>query len=348
MLTRWISYFALFLLIAAPIAAQKAPDLSLSKEKRARASELLKEYKTLTDYGKRFEVLEQLFELDRTVAKTMWGMIDREWRQEWPLYQKSFSEEAKAVAKIKDVPEKRKRIDELSTTVRSLRDRGNLTKEMVHAEGDPAIKELKELRGVTAGEILKSSETLTAAHVRIFALAREYNACIEELLLIDDQPIDEKEVLIGFENNAATQALPADKDAMRVLEQNEKLKDKVLPEEAEGIRDLNALRMLIGLRPVLIDPKLCEAGRGHSQDMKEKSFFAHDSPVSGKETPWKRASLAGTSANAENIYMGSPSPIEANKAWWYSPGHHKNMLAPGHKRGGMGHFEAHWTQMFGG
>ena len=348
MITRWISHFALFLVVAAPLAAQNAPDLSLSKEKRIRASELLKEYKTLTDYGKRFDVLEQLFELDRSVAKTMWAMIEREWRKEWPIYQKTFSDQAKAVAKIKDVPEKRKRIDELSATVCSLRDRANLTKEMIHAEGDPAIKELRELRGVTTEEVLKSSETLIAAHDRIFALAREYNACVEELLLTDDQPIDEKDVLIGFEANAATQALPADKDAMRVLELNEKLKDKVLPEEAEGIRDLNALRMLIGMRPVMIDPKLCEAGRGHSQDMKEKGFFAHDSPVSGKETPWKRASLAGTSANAENIFMGSSSPIQANQAWWYSPGHHKNMLAPGHKRGGMGHFEAHWTQMFGG
>jgi uncharacterized protein YkwD len=106
--------------------------------------------------------------------------------------------------------------------------------------------------------------------------------------------------------------------------------------------------MLIGLRPVRLDPKLCEAGRGHSKDMAEKNFFAHDSPVSGKETPWKRAQLAGTSANAENIFVGSKSPQAANKAWWYSPGHHVNMLNPGSQRGGMGHHEGRWTQMFGG
>lgn len=79
---------------------------------------------------------------------------------------------------------------------------------------------------------------------------------------------------------------------------------------------------------------MCDAGRGHSKDMKEKAFFAHESPVAGKETPWKRAALAGTKANAENIYMGSTRGVDAIQAWWYSPGHHANMMAD-HRKAGL-------------
>lgn len=320
----------------------------MSPEERAKASALLKEYKTLTDADKRFEVLGQLIEVDRSVTKVMWGMIEREWHHGWPRYQEIFSAQAKIVAAKKDTADKRQRIEKLAAEVRSLRNMGNLSKEMIKQKGDPAVAELKTLRGVTVKEVLESSEDMAQAHKRIYGLAREYNLCLDELFLSDFIPIDEKNVLDAFETNAAVRALPGDRETFAILEQNEKLADKVLPEEAEGIRDLNALRMLIGLRPVLIDPKLCEAGRDHSKDMKEKGFFAHNSPVAGKETPWKRAGNFGTSASAENIFAGSTSPQAANKAWWYSPGHHVNMLAPGHKRGGMGHFSGNWTQMFGG
>ncbi len=80
--------------------------------------------------------------------------------------------------------------------------------------------------------------------------------------------------------------------------------------------------------------------------MKEKGFFAHDSPVPGKATPWARAKLAGTSASAENIYSGGSDPKGANRGWFFSPGHHKNMFG-GHQRIGLGHYGGRWTQMFG-
>jgi uncharacterized protein YkwD len=105
--------------------------------------------------------------------------------------------------------------------------------------------------------------------------------------------------------------------------------------------------MLLGLAPVLIDPKLHLAARDHSKDMAEKKFFAHDSPVSGKKSPWDRAKRAGTSANAENIFMGNSSPEAANRSWFLSPGHHVNMFGNS-RRGGMGRHEGYWTQMFGG
>ena len=122
-----------------------------------------------------------------------------------------------------------------------------------------------------------------------------------------------------------------------------------LPEaERLGIEELNTMRLLVDLNALRLDPKLCEAGRGHSQDMKEHNFFAHSSPIPGKSSPSDRASKAGTSGGGENIYMGSKSPKAANKGWFYSPGHHKNMFNAGYQRVGLGNFGSHWTQMFGG
>ncbi|NIP94792.1 MAG: CAP domain-containing protein, partial [Akkermansiaceae bacterium] len=95
------------------------------------------------------------------------------------------------------------------------------------------------------------------------------------------------------------------------------------------------MRLLVGLPALELDPKLCEASRGHSEDMSKLGFFSHTSPVPGKATPSDRARRAGTSGGAENIYTGSRNPEAANKGWFYSPGHHKNMFNPGYRRIGL-------------
>jgi uncharacterized protein YkwD len=110
---------------------------------------------------------------------------------------------------------------------------------------------------------------------------------------------------------------------------------------------LNVARTICGLRPLLYDAKLCEAAQGHSQDMATRDFFSHESPLSGKKTFSDRAKLAGTSASGENIYKGSSVSTEALKAWFVSPGHHKNMFSESARRQGLGHDGKLWTQMFG-
>jgi len=114
-----------------------------------------------------------------------------------------------------------------------------------------------------------------------------------------------------------------------------------------GIAELNRIRMRLGLGVLAIDVKLCAAARDHSADMLALGFFAHESPVPGKRTPGERAARFGTSAGAENIAFGQASGSEAITAWWYSPGHHRNLLS-GAARVGLGRAGHHWTQMFGG
>ena len=136
---------------------------------------------------------------------------------------------------------------------------------------------------------------------------------------------------------------PADR---QVMQANVAIAARLDAEEAKGILKLNRIRIELGLGALAIDERLCDTGRDHSKDMREKNFFAHESPVPGKETPFKRAERFNTKACAENIYMGSTSGEKAIEAWWHSPGHHKNMVSQC-ARTGLGHVEGHWTQMFG-
>ena len=152
--------------------------------------------------------------------------------------------------------------------------------------------------------------------------------------------------LTSREELAALAAGALTKADREVLASNRAAAAKIDAQEARAILTLNLIRIRLGLGAQIIDPKLCDAARGHSKDMVEKKFFDHASPVPGKETPWKRAALAGTSASAENIYMGSTGGDDAIQAWWYSPGHHKNMTG-GTKRVGVGRADKHFTQMFG-
>jgi uncharacterized protein YkwD len=131
-----------------------------------------------------------------------------------------------------------------------------------------------------------------------------------------------------------------------VLAANARLATQLDPEEAKTILALNLTRNLLGLSAVAIDLKLCAAARDHSADMQKLNFFAHESPVEGKRSPWDRAKRFGASASAENIALGCHDGKHANQMWFESPGHHRNMLAR-HARVGVGRAGVHYTEMFG-
>ena len=134
----------------------------------------------------------------------------------------------------------------------------------------------------------------------------------------------------------------------QILAVNSQLATQLQPEEGRAVLALNLTRNLLGLSAVAIDLKLCEAARDHSADMKRLKFFAHESPVEGKKTPWDRAKRFGTTASSENIAMGYHDGKAVNMGWFHSPGHHKNMLGKSHTRVGMGQAGTHYTELFGG
>jgi uncharacterized protein YkwD len=105
----------------------------------------------------------------------------------------------------------------------------------------------------------------------------------------------------------------------------------------------------MGLRPLRIEEKLSAAAEGHSSDMASGGFFAHESPVPNKKTPWDRAKLAQFDGNAsgENIFMGSTDPNSAYGGWFGSDGHRFIMFSEGPNCCGVGVSGVHWTFMTG-
>lgn len=138
-------------------------------------------------------------------------------------------------------------------------------------------------------------------------------------------------------------AMPA--GAAGIMQVNNGMKAALSDEEYRLIVVINMYRVLMGRNALKLNTALCQASKGHSKDMKEKGFFAHDSPVPGKRTLQDRARQVGASCSAENIYMGGTTGEGAFWAWFGSPGHHQSMMAD-HRQIAIGSCGTYWTADF--
>ena len=299
------------------------------------------------------------------LGKEIKKLESEHWRNRTTL-EKSFKKAAMRLA--------HKRLDkkgarQLETARRTLLDASrdkNLTKTMVQDVCDPAVERILEILQITVPQVLNTNEDLATqlagleetlevhcwlydywmdAHKSLLRTKGKWQTRAE----IRTAPANPKDHQIKLNSSLEILAFEAEIMPARdkvTLKANSALFEQLKPEEAKGVRNLNLLRIRTGIGALRVDVKLCTASRGHSQDMVEQGFFAHESPVDGKQTPSDRAGLAGTSGGAENIAAGMDSGIGAIQAWWYSPGHHRNMMG-NHGRTGLGRFENHWTQMFG-
>lgn len=268
---------------------------------------------------------------------------------------------ARAARKLADGRLDRKATQELETLrkrVLVLRADANLTKERIHEVGDPVLARLNELLVVTPEQTLEGNRKLIDAREKVLdacfeldealELWQRSNAALPEKKRASEPPsVGRRDIPVHAEERwLAALATPMDERDGEILIANRIHDGELDSEEAAGILDLNLLRVRLGLHALSIDLKLCNAARDHSKDMRELGFFAHESPVEGKRTPWDRAARAGTGASAENIAFGQSTGASANEGWWYSPGHHKNMLGD-HSKVALGRSEDFWTQMFG-
>ena len=108
---------------------------------------------------------------------------------------------------------------------------------------------------------------------------------------------------------------------------------------------LNDRRVPLGLTPLRLDEQLSDACRDHSEDMAANGYFSHTGLTDETRTFSKRAKRANFSgfATGECIYVGSPSPEAAHRAWWYSDGHRLIMYAGNPNTLGLGLHGKHWT-----
>lgn len=269
----------------------------------------------------------------------------------WPRLRDKYLSDFQRVAKDSsgDARENRSRIRDLRKELAALKSLADgPMKDALKKKGMPAMDELRTL-------LLPSTKTVMAIADKDFQKKRRtiravagFRDALIEAAVVPNNLTSEQE-LDAAEAEVARNLSGLDRKGLRIMEKNRKTaeKEKIPEPERKGVEDANIMRLLAGYNALEIDPKLCAASRDHSKDMEEHKFFAHESPVPGKRTPWDRAKNFGTSGSGENIYMGSTDPLAANRGWFFSPGHHRNMFNPGHRRIGLGQHNRHWTQMFG-
>ena len=232
-------------------------------------------------------------------------------------------------------------IEKLRKTLAELRHDPNLAKEQLQNIGLPTLDKLNAAYPQWA----RAAATRAARTDRLLAQLRQMAAVLK--ILRDqwetDAPIPVNDYFAQAEGLLGTLA-SKDDDGKQVLDENRAKAAKFPADVRSGMDAVNAVRKLCGLRPLAYDAKLCAAATEHSSEMQNLGYFAHESPTEGKKTPWDRAKLAGTTASGENIYKGTNASIEAIKAWFLSPGHHKNMLSESAHRQGLGQAGKVWTQ----
>jgi uncharacterized protein YkwD len=336
---------------AGPKAASKLPPDQLRKVNR-----LLADFRRAnSDLPKREAICQQVCDIGPAAVPLMAAAIEKELQPQLRRYTGSFQQQAAAVAKKRTAKVDINEVAQLRKTVLGLQYRGaDFTKETIVRDGDPALKRLEQICVIDRSKVLEQSADLQAERKKLQGLGKLWESCQSQM---PKPPVPEgqetpkaasfEEYLLGEEGFAAALAAPMDPKTRNVLMFNARLAEKLDREEARTILACNLMRNLLGLSALVIDPKLCEACRDHSKDMETLKFFAHESPVEGKKTPWDRAKRFGTIASAENIFMGLRDGKAANEGWFHSPGHHKNMLAADHVRIGVGRSGVYFTEEFG-
>lgn len=342
--------------MADPLAAQDSRQpAKVPPEQGREANQLLAQYRAAAgDLQKKLEIAQKLHELGPAAQTALAAAIQRDLHVYLRRYSSRFQTQAAALAKKQIKKTDLKQIKTLRQTVLDLQKKGEgLTHEILQQVGEPVLRELEKAIIIDRAEVLEQSPELQAERKRIEPLGQLWELGAASAAGADgakDKSVpgtpNFDEYLQGEERLAAALAVPMDPSTRAVLAYNVRMAERIDPEEARAILALNLTRNLLGLSALAIDLKLCEAARGHSGDMVKLNFFAHESPVSGKKTPWDRAKLAGTSASAENIFRGPADGKAANRAWFLSPGHHRNMLG-NHSRVGIGRNGGYFTEMFG-
>jgi uncharacterized YkwD family protein len=124
----------------------------------------------------------------------------------------------------------------------------------------------------------------------------------------------------------------------------------ILAIEREAVRLINIERTKQGLKPLVIDSKLCMIARKKSLDMKEKNYFSHQSPTYGSPFDMLKQFGVSSQTSGENIAAGYSTAQAVVTGWMNSQGHRENILNPAFTHIGVGYvtggsYGTYWTQI---
>ncbi|OEF96646.1 SafA/ExsA family spore coat assembly protein [Desulfuribacillus alkaliarsenatis] len=127
--------------------------------------------------------------------------------------------------------------------------------------------------------------------------------------------------------------------------------DEIKGIEQQVVNLTNQERQKRGLKPLQVDWQVARVARYKSMDMRDKNYFAHQSPTYGSPFDMLRAFNVSYRGAGENIAAGQRTAQEVVNSWMNSEGHRQNILNPNFTHIGVGYAEGssyrfYWTQMF--
>lgn len=312
--------------------------------------------KSRRDPQQRAAAAATLLEWGPAGANLLLSVVEEELRPKLERYRAAFS--SAAAEMIAGSPAQPAELAMLRQRIRQVSQLPELTEQIIREQSEPAVNRLAQLLLVDRAKVVQRSPKLLEQRAAMAELGSYWEQCQRLLAGTEvaadgatEGPIAAPAVsfegyLTGEEELAVQLAMPMSDGDRAVLQANARLVGGLDSEEARGILALNLLRMMSGLNPLAIDPALCQTARDHSHDMRTISFFSHTSPVPGKESFVDRAARFNAKASAENIARGPVEGMASLKMWYFSPGHHKNLLGDA-RRIGLGRSGTYWTQLFG-
>jgi len=328
-------------------------------DQRPQLRELVREYsKARNDPTHQQQLVDQILEFGVLGAEQFANTINKRLEVEIKKYGREFNKTLTKLNKAKLKEVNLAEVAALQQRFWEVSDRENLSKEMIQTEIDPIIQRLQTMVVLDRASVFDSNAELLVAREQLLVPGKHWERCAiilheDAITKINDpkarqelSPPSFEQWLVDEEEFLLRLAMPMGTANRAVLATNETLGKQLDEEEVKAILATNLLRLLVGRPALTIDLLLSASGRDHSSDMERLNFFSHDSPVSGKSSPWDRARNFGTSASGENIAINGGGGAGVVRAWYYSPGHHKNMFGK-HTRIGVGKSGRHWTQLFG-
>jgi uncharacterized protein YkwD len=118
--------------------------------------------------------------------------------------------------------------------------------------------------------------------------------------------------------------------------------------EQKQVRVTNDYRLMFGREALVWNTRIQAAANDHSEYMSNTGDFGHFEPEPDRKGPRERMARRGYDrGTGENCHAGGGDPMGAHVGWIHSSGHHRNLLATGHRGMASGLVGRYWTQDFG-
>ena len=130
--------------------------------------------------------------------------------------------------------------------------------------------------------------------------------------------------------------VPKGLELRALLEHPALSEEMVLSYQRVSIDLVNAVRVRMGLRKLLVDGKLMKLALSRGKDMRDRDYFGHYTPE--RLSPFEQARRMGIRYRSmgENIAFGNHNAIICHESFMNSVGHRYNILKPGYRKIGSG------------